>query len=193
MDAEQPLCIDLCCGYCGIDMRGCRRDKKFCSAKCAQRSRNGHQKMPFNRNCRVCEHEFLVVTNADANRKYCSNNCAKRAYAKGIGIWKKLNPERVKQYQLERVKRNADVWKDQARSERRRILEMLGGKCIVCGVTNISWLHVDYIPTCRGRIYRHPRTLKYTAQNLHLFRLLCANHHYELTLTGKIEGTEIVQ
>lgn len=149
--------------------------------------------MPFTRACRVCESAILIAKPGDANRKYCSQKCSKRAYAKGIGIWQKLHPERVSHYRAERVKKNADVWKEQARSERRRILEALGGRCVVCGVANPVWLHVDYIPTTRGQQYRHSRTLKYTLTNLHLFRILCANHHYELTLTGKIEGTEIVQ
>ena len=30
-------------------------------------------------------------------------------------------------------------------------------------------------------------------KSVEIFRILCANHHYELTLTGKIEGTDIVQ
>lgn len=149
--------------------------------------------MPFSRACRVCGTDFLVAAPGDANRRYCSQACAKRAYAKGVGIWRELHPERLKEYGRERVKKNADVWKEQARSERRRILEALGGQCVVCGATNPSWLHVDYIPTTKGQPYRHSRTLKFTLQNLGLFRILCANHHYELTLTGAIEGTDIVQ
>lgn len=188
----KPLAIDLFCGYCKSPMQG-RSDKKFCNPRCAQRHKNGRQEMPFMRKCLVCDAEILISKPGDANRKYCSQKCAKKAYAKGIGIWKELNHEKIYFYQRNRVKKNADVWKEQARSERRKILEMLGGKCVVCGVENPLWLHVDYIPTNKNDPYRHPRTLKFTRENLHLFRILCANHHYELTLSGKIEGTEIVQ
>jgi hypothetical protein len=45
-------------------------------------------------------------------------------------------------------------------------------------------------PTC---LRQGVATLRFTLANLKLFRILCANHHYELTLTGKIVGTDIVQ
>lgn len=190
---SEPLAIDLFCGHCEIPLGNCRPDKKFCSTKCAQRVRYGRAKFPFDRKCKVCETEFVCSNRHDANRRYCSRTCSKRAYTKGIGVWNRLHPDRLIVHRTTRVKKNPDVWKEQARSERRRILELLGGACVVCGVSNPHWLHVDYIPTCRGEPFRHPRTLKFTRENLALFRILCANHHYELTLTGKIEGTEIVQ
>jgi hypothetical protein len=191
-DQIAPLAIDLYCGHCKAPLVG-RSDKKYCNARCAQRHKNGRRTMPFVRECLVCHSDVLITKPGDANRKYCSQNCAKRAYAKGIGIWKNLNHDKLRSYGKARVKKNADVWKQQARSERLRILELLGGKCLVCGVTNQSWLHVDYIPTTKGTEHRHPRTLKFTRENPDLFRVLCANHHYELTLTGRIEGTSIVQ
>lgn len=189
---NQPLAIDLFCGHCQAPLVG-RSDKKYCNPRCAQRHKNGRQEMPFVRPCQVCQADVLIAKPGDANRRYCSQNCAKKAYAKGVGIWHKLHPGKMKEYRERRVKKNAEVWKQQAASERRRILEFLGGQCIVCGVTNPVWLHVDYIPTTKGERYRHPRTLKFTLANPDLFRILCANHHYELTLTGKIEGTDIVQ
>jgi hypothetical protein len=187
-----PLAIDLFCGHCRAPING-RADKKYCNPRCAQRHKNGRLTMPFIRKCLVCGADIVIAKSGDANRKYCSQNCAKRAYAKGISVWNKLHPERVGHYRAQRVKKNADVWKEQSRSERKRILAALGGKCIVCEVANPSWLHVDYIPTSKGQPFRHPRTLRFTLSNLKLFRILCANHHYELTLTGKIEGTDIVQ
>jgi hypothetical protein len=188
----KPLAVDLYCGYCRKAIQG-RSDKRYCNARCAQRDRNGRQQMPFIRKCRVCNGDVLISKPGDANRKYCSQRCAKKAYAKGVGIWNELNRGKIRIYRENRVKKNAEVWKQQARSERRRILESLGGRCIVCRVNNPSWLHVDYIPTTRREAYRHSRTLKFTLANLHLFRILCANHHYELTLTGRIKGTSIVQ
>jgi hypothetical protein len=92
-----------------------------------------------------------------------------------------------------RTARNPGMWAGKARAERLEEIRLLGGGCAVCGVTNPSWLHVDYIPTTNGKPYRHPRHLKYVREHLGDFRLLCANHHYELTLTGKIAGTTITQ
>ncbi len=97
------------------------------------------------------------------------------------------------QYNANRLAKNPGAWRDQARSGRLRVLAMLGGRCIVCGVTNPSWLHADYIPTSIGKKYRHPRGVAWVRDHIEDFRLLCANHHYELTLTGKIEGTDITQ
>ena len=44
-----------------------------------------------------------------------------------------------------------------------------------------------------GTGFRHPRHKKWVLDNIKDFRLLCANHHYELTLSGKIKGTNIKQ
>lgn len=89
--------------------------------------------------------------------------------------------------------KNPGYYKEKARRERMAIIQLLGGACVVCGVANPYWLHVDYIPTTRDLRYRHPRNVGYIRRNVKDFRLLCANHHYELTLTGRIEGTAITQ
>lgn len=96
-------------------------------------------------------------------------------------------------YNAARVAKNPGANRDTYPSNRAAIIDLLGGRCIVCGVANPNWLHVDFIPTTRNTPYRHPRHLKYVKEHLDLFRLLCANHHYELTLTRKIEGTDITQ
>ncbi len=96
-------------------------------------------------------------------------------------------------YNANRVAKDPDTWRSKSRSERERIIAMLGGACVVCGVTNPYWLHVDFIPTTRQSKYRHPRHYAWVSKNRELFRVLCANHHYELTLTGRIEGSDITQ
>lgn len=174
-------------------MVDCRSDKLFCSTRCAQRTHYGRQKTPFLRSCKVCTSAFTVANRDDANRRYCSQNCSRKAYAKGIGDWNKLHPEKLKEYRRTYVNKDPSRWAEIRRDQRTRILQELGGVCIVCGVSKPNWLHVDYIPTTRNERFRHSRTLKYTLANLELFRILCANHHYELTLTGNIEGTDIVQ
>lgn len=197
----RPLCIDLYCGlgprqclHCGEALPdGCRPDKKFCSTRCSQRHWYERPAFPYDRACRACATSFTVATRDDANRQYCSRACAKLAARKGSLVWQRLHQERRPGYEANRRKKNTAFWRDQRRSERRRILEALGGACVVCGVSNPNWLHVDYIPTSKNERFRHSRSLKFVMPNIHLFRLLCANHHYELTLTGRIEGTAIVQ
>jgi len=99
----------------------------------------------------------------------------------------------MKRYNQNRKTKDPLVWKKQHRATRMKILNLLGAKCVVCGVENPLWLHVDFIPTQRNEQYRHPRHLAFVRRNPDLFRVLCANHHYELTLSGAIEGSDITQ
>lgn len=127
------------------------------------------------------------------NRQHCSKQCAKNHNAKRIRAWQIENPEAQDGYRKNQLAKNPSVNRDRWRQRRGRIIDLLGGKCVVCGVMNPHWLHVDFIPTGRDSQYRHPRHYKYVSEHLDLFRILCANHHYELTLTGRIEGTNITQ
>jgi hypothetical protein len=180
----------ITCQHCGKIFESQRDTRKFCSRACANRSVWAGSKV---RNCQHCGKEFPLLSAGDANRKHCSQACAKSYNAKYIKTWVDEHPEAKKQYTANRTAKNPGVWKEQSRKERLAIITLLGGCCIVCGATNPNWLHVDYIQTTRGKPYRHPRHLKYIREHQNEFRLLCANHHYELTLTGKIEGTEITQ
>jgi hypothetical protein len=143
--------------------------------------------------CRRCNSPFLLKSAADANRQLCSQKCAKAQSTKIVKAWLDDHPEAMAQYNRQRVFKNPGYWREKARAERLESLQLLGGKCVVCGVTNPSWLHVDYIPTTRDKAYRHPRGIAYIRRNMADFRILCANHHYELTLTRRIEGTDITQ
>lgn len=178
------------CLYCNKSVSAQRKTKKFCSVVCEQRYLRN---FPKERSCRHCGKMFPIVTRSDANRQHCSKACAKSHNAKRIKEWHDDNPEKMNQYNANRVSKKPTVWQEQRRKDRLTIIELLGGKCVVCGVNNPNWLHVDYIPTTRDQPYRHPRHLKYIREHLELFRLLCANHHYELTLTRKIDGTDITQ
>jgi len=182
--------LTITCQSCGNVVEAQRRTKKFCSPNCAQRTRGGY---PQKRNCRLCSTEFEVLTTADANRQYCSKSCSKTAQSKTIKGWHEANPDAQREYARKRLQKNPGYWVDKARQERIDTLALLGGACVVCGVTNRYWLHVDYIPTTKDMAYRHPRNIAYIRRHIEKFRLLCANHHYELTLTGKIEGTDITQ
>jgi len=155
------------CEYCGVEMESQRTTKRFCSPTCAQRKARG---WPKTRICRHCGAVFQVRERADANRQHCSKECAKNHNAKNPG-----------------------AWVEKSRADRLAILELLGGQCVVCGTDNPSWRHADYIPTTRSLRFRHPRHLAFMREHIEDFRVLCANHHYELTLTGRIEGTDITQ
>ncbi len=187
---EIPMSFTIKCEYCGKEVEAQRKTKRFCSTACEQRQRRD---FPKERACRHCGKMFPVITRADANRQHCSKECAKNHNRKLIKAWNEEHPEAMKKYNANRVKKNPSTYQVGKRQERLEMIRLLGGKCIVCGVDNPYWLHIDYIPTTRNERYRHPRHLRYVREHLDKFRLLCANHHYELTLTGHIEGTDIWQ
>lgn len=145
------------------------------------------------RNCRHCGQEFELHGQGDNNRQHCSKECAKNHNAKRVSTWQAEHPEMREIYRQHQLRKNPGYDRQRWQNRRGRILDLLGGKCVVCEASNPSWLHVDFIPTGRNLKYRHPRHFRFVRDNLDLFRLLCANHHYELTLTGCIEGTDIVQ
>ena len=190
------MAIDLfgrACEHCKKPLGICRPDKKFCSTKCYQRHWYDRPSFPYKRTCRACKKPFVVSERADANRQYCGRACATEAARKGSKTWINLHPEKRSEYSQNEKRKNPHVWRDRRRADRTEILNLLGGKCLACGTNNPLWLHVDYVPTCKNERHRHSTTLKFVRANLSLFRVLCANHHYELTLTGKIEGTDIGQ
>jgi hypothetical protein len=135
----------------------------------------------------------MVTGAGDCNRQHCSKECAKNHNAKQIKAWRAGNKHTTPTYRANQLAKDPEYERRATAERRQRILDLLGGKCVVCFADKPSWLHVDYIPTGRGEPYRHPRHYRFVSENRHLFRILCANHHYELTLTGAIEGTDIRQ
>ena len=180
----------ITCLHCSKVFTAQRKTRKFCSVACANRSAWAATRT---RNCRYCGAEFILAGAGDANRQHCSKQCAKSANAKRVSTWHAEHREEMQGYYAKRAAKNPGMWREKARAERMESIRLLGGGCVVCGVTNPNWLHIDYIPTTRNERYRHPRHLRWIRENLDKLRLLCANHHYELTLTGQIEGTTITQ
>jgi hypothetical protein len=178
------------CEHCGADFLSLRKTRKFCSRACSNRSAWAETKT---RACRHCGTSFPLRGAIDANRQHCSQRCAKTHNAKRIKDWQAEHPDKMREYRTAQVVKNPGLYREQARRNRLESLRLLGGGCVVCGVTNPNWLHIDFIPTTRNAPYRHPRNLSYIRRHLELFRILCANHHYELTLTGQIIGTDITQ
>ncbi len=177
------------CAYCGNEIKAQRITKRVCSTRCEQRLRLG---LPKERTCLLCGKVFQL-NKGDNNRRYCSQACSKKSNQKRTLRWHQEHPGAMQSYNQKRLAKNPGAWREKYHNERLEIITLLGGKCVVCGVNNPNWLHVDYIPTTIGKPYRHPRHLKFVRNHVTDFRLLCANHHYELTLTGKIDGTMITQ
>jgi hypothetical protein len=181
--------------WCLKSLAGKRPDADYCSSECYDRRKRFAGAVA--RTCAAldCQNIFPLKDRSDANRKYCSDACAKRTYQKASVEWRTKRPGYMAEYNATRTAKNPGVWVEKSRAARAEALELLGGKCSVpiCHVTNPHWLHIDFIPTTRGTPYRHSRGIAYLRKHLELFRLLCANHHYELTLTGKIEGSNITQ
>jgi predicted nucleic acid-binding Zn ribbon protein len=89
-----------------------------------------------NRVCVICGNDYKAVAPL---QKTCSMECRKIHYAPRHTKFKFANPEAHKQYNKNRVAKNPTVWKDRAKQARMKILEALGGKCIVCGAHNYNW------------------------------------------------------
>lgn len=178
------------CAYCGKETQAWRRDKRVCSTRCEQRLRLNK---PKERHCLQCDKVFLIVHRGDNNRRYCSQACSKKAATKKTLTWHQAHPDSMDGYNKTRLIKNPGAWRDKHRAQRLEAIRILGSKCLVCEVSNPNWLHADYVPTTVGKPYRHPRHLKFIKEHASDFRLLCANHHYELTLTGRIAGTAITQ
>jgi hypothetical protein len=180
----------IICQHCGKQFESQRTTRKFCSRACSNRS---EWVVTKTRQCRHCGVDFAVNGTKDANRQHCSRACAKNHAAKTVSTWQSENRDRRSIYRANQLTKDPEYERKRWHNRRGRILELLGGCCIVCQVSNPYWLHVDYIPTSRDLKYRHPRHFRYVSEHLEEFRILCANHHYELTLTGRIEGTGITQ
>lgn len=142
--------------------------------------------------CSVCEKPYIAVAPLQHT---CSIECRRQKDKLHQLNFNYRNPDKMKEYNRNRIKKDPDVWREKNRKERIEVIEKLGSKCCVeyCTTNNPLHLHVDYVPTMIGTGFRHPRHKKWILDNLKDFRLLCANHHYELTITGKIEHTNITQ
>lgn len=178
------------CGYCKTSFISKRPDKKWCSNRCSWRGKDGS---PKTRRCGHCGTSFGVKTRSDANRKYCARACSRAAQKQKQNAWAEAHPGHRGFYREGELARRPDIDRERSQSRRSSAIDALGGKCVVCGVTKTAWLEIDYIPTTRGLPFRHPKHAGFVLKNLKDFRLLCANHHRELTTTGRIDGTEITQ
>jgi predicted nucleic acid-binding Zn ribbon protein len=142
-----------------------------------------------NRICVICGNPF--VANAPM-QKTCSEECRKINNAPRRQRFRERHPEAAKTYSANQHAKYPYLWQQQTEKNRVKALTLLGGKCVVCGETNQSWLSIDYIPT-QPAPTKYPKHPKWIEDHREDFRVLCANHHNELTVTGKIEGTDITQ
>lgn len=140
--------------------------------------------------CIICGEEYEAVSYL---QKACSDKCR---LVKNKGLRDKFyfqNPDVRKKYTKNANIKDPDRYKKQRWNKRLELFKILGGGCIVCSHSNPLHLCIDYAPTMQGTGLRHPEHFAWIRDHKEDFRLLCANHHQELSTTGKIEGTNIVQ
>lgn len=142
--------------------------------------------------CTICNSPYIAVSTL---QKTCSKVCRRKKDDASRVRFHKKNPEIRDVYYKNTINKNPNLHKERRLKERTEIIRLLGGRCFVdyCNVENPYHLHADYVPTMKGTGYRHPRHIRWIRDNINDFRLLCANHHYELTITGRIENTDIIQ
>jgi hypothetical protein len=161
------------CKICGNDFEKKSNSHLFCD-KCKTKT------------CKYCGKEFVF----EARRKplFCSSECyllhrwgAKKCKNCGIdsktifcskkcrkNFWNKND------YPLVRKKR---IW-----DRKIEIIKILGGKCIICGVTDIRVLEINHKDRSQKKIppkrqYTWQRRLKEWSDNFDNLELLCANCH----------------
>src|SRR5574343_115887 len=103
------------CQHCGKGFRSQRRDRKFCSRPCANRSKWAAE---HTRDCKQCGSPFVLRSATDANRRYCSKACEKKAITKKTKAWWEAHPEANAVYQGRYLAKNPSVWRDKGRRER---------------------------------------------------------------------------
>src|SRR3989304_5562016 len=102
--------ITTTCLSCGAEIVCLRRSKKWCSQKCYIRYKTGYPKI---RKCLDCGTEFQILTQrADANRKYCSDRCSKRANNRRTKQWIGNHPDAIVNYQSKRIEKYPGMWKE---------------------------------------------------------------------------------
>lgn len=81
-----------------------------------------------------------------------------------------------------------NLLKNRIRNQQRREekVNLFGGKCVICGESNIRFLHIDKIDGGK-----HPTGLPYLKEHKKDFQVLCANHHYEKTYYQLSQGRKI--
>jgi hypothetical protein len=137
--------------------------------------------------CFYCGKPFKIDT-VDAkvrNRRYCCWQHSRLANRKRERKWIDDHPEVTKIYQRNRLKKNPLYNKERYYQERKLLINALGGKCVVCGETNLLWLQIDYKKGIDGYGWRHPRHFGFVMRNKKDFQILCANHHQEKTFKEK--------
>ena len=77
--------------------------------------------------------------------------------------------------------RMSQYWKTWRRKKTEEIIQKLGGRCKVCKESNIRYLQFHY-----KKGGKHPRYKAWILKHIKDFKLLCANHHNELTVYKEI-------
>jgi hypothetical protein len=111
--------------------------------------------------------------------------------------WAKVHPEKIKDYahndylkHKERVSKQAKVWRKSNRvylamrrlKWRLKTLEVLGGKCVRCGFTDVRSLQIDHVAGGGAReigglnsVTHNKKVIESYLKNEGKYQLLCAN------------------
>jgi len=143
--------------------------------------------MAYNKKHQIDYYRRNIEEIKEKRRKYYLLN--KKAFRKRQlkykekGLTVKWAKEWVKNHK-EKVRIQSNEWR---RQRRQRVIEKLGGKCIICGHNNTRHLETDRIKGGR-------HSTSYVFTHTEEFQILCANHHSEKTLYGSIiyEGKEYI-
>lgn len=95
----------------------------------------------------------------------------------------RVNREKILAQQKERYQKNKDYYYRKRRewysNQRKKLVNLLGGKCVVCGETEEDFLEFDHIKPVRGK--REGNSIMQVKKHPERFQLLCANCHRRKT------------
>ena len=112
------------------------------------------------------------------------------ANKKRIKQWNQDHADRILEYRKKQASQ-PNYFRKAALRRRMKVLSVLGGKCVVCGIDDLLFLQCHYIPTIKGMGWRHPKHDRWIIDHKEDFMLLCANHHQELSITNQIRGFNV--
>ncbi len=116
------------------------------------------------RQCMICK-LFFIDTTYNHNKKFCSISCrnkSHREYVKqALKDWRNKNYEKFKAQWTRSNNKN----KERHKLRRKRLVEELGGKCVICGFDKNLHLH-HKIPLSEGGTNKPENLVP-----------LCPNHH----------------
>src|SRR3989338_4075531 len=130
------------------------------------------------KNCQICKKSFVDRT-FNQNKKFCCIHCRNMSHKEKkkqvLKDWRNKNYEKYKAQWTRNNRKN----KERHKLRRKRIIEQLGGRCVICGFDTKVHLH-HKIQRCQGG-----------GDKLENLVLLCPNHH-EMLHRGMISPKSLI-